>query len=103
MLLVAPRRPNDKAIDEATASIVEAFKVTYGGDQEDDVPPAGAKRSAGGVSNQCFLSRHSDITSRVDRSCVPKSPHISPNNTENITPLPNIGVRLSKYHPRKIG
>lgn len=43
-------RPDDKVIDQTAASLVEAFKVTYGGDKEDDVPAAGAKRSSAAVS-----------------------------------------------------
>ncbi len=44
---VAASRPNDKVLDESLAPILDAFKASYGGDQEDDVPAAGAKRSAG--------------------------------------------------------
>ena len=36
-------------MDAAIAPLVEAFKVSYGGDKEDDVPAGGAKRPAGGA------------------------------------------------------
>ncbi|CAN0117462.1 unnamed protein product, partial [Ectocarpus sp. 8 AP-2014] len=42
------RRPDEKGLDAAGGPVLEEFKVSYGGDQEDDVPAAGAKRSAGG-------------------------------------------------------
>lgn len=67
-------RPDNKAIDEATASIVEAFKVTYGGDQEDDVPAAGAKRSAGGGEGAAAKKvKMEDDISKIDWEDVAKS------------------------------
>lgn len=36
-------------MDAAVSSILEAFKVSYGGDKEDDVPAGGAKRPSGGA------------------------------------------------------
>ncbi|CAB1118397.1 unnamed protein product [Ectocarpus sp. CCAP 1310/34] len=41
-------RPDEKGLDAAGGPVLEEFKVSYGGDQEDDLPAAGAKRSAGG-------------------------------------------------------
>lgn len=41
-------RPDEKGLDTAGGPVLEEFKVSYGGDQEDDVPATGAKRSAGG-------------------------------------------------------
>lgn len=46
----AANRPDEKGLDASVSPVLEAFKVTYGGDQEDDVPAAGAKRPAGGGS-----------------------------------------------------
>lgn len=42
-------RPDEKGLDAAAAPIMEAFKVSYGGEKEDDVPAGGAKRPAGGA------------------------------------------------------
>ncbi|CAM9259428.1 unnamed protein product, partial [Laminaria digitata] len=42
-------RPDEKGVDAAIAPLLQAFKVSYGGDKEDDVPACGAKRSAGGA------------------------------------------------------
>lgn len=35
-------------LDASVAPVLDEFKASYGGDQEDDVPAAGAKRSASG-------------------------------------------------------
>lgn len=53
----AASRPNEKVLDESLAPILDTFKASYGGDQEDDVPAAGAKRSAGSsVRRSCEKS-----------------------------------------------
>eukprot|EP00752_Nemacystus_decipiens_P005093 g4622.t1 len=43
-------KPNVKVLDASLAPVLDAFKASYGGDQEDDVPAAGAKRSASTAS-----------------------------------------------------
>lgn len=50
-------RPNEEGVDAAIASVLDTFKATYGGDQEDDMPVAGAKRAAGGGVRMDNLSR----------------------------------------------
>jgi len=47
-------RPDDKVLDESLAPILDAFKASYGGDQGDDVPTAGAKRSAGSSVRESY-------------------------------------------------
>jgi len=37
-------------VDAAVRPLIEEFKVTYGGDMEDDVPVEGRKRSGGGTA-----------------------------------------------------
>lgn len=79
-------------MDTAGGLVVEEFKASYGGDQEDDVPAAGAKRSAGGSVRGVGswhvngLQQYRYVVSGIilSSSCSPKAGNDSTSKSVNI-------------------